>query len=780
MTTDTQQILQTLKAQLNYHGHLYYVEDKPELPDAEYDRMMQELLAIEAEHPELITADSPSQRVGGKPLGAFEQVRHEIPMLSLDNAFDDAELTAFEKRIRDRLSAVEGFTYSCEPKLDGLAVSLMYENGILVQAATRGDGTTGENITHNARTIRNVPLQLQGAGWPARLEVRGEVFIPKDGFEKLNEKNLKKGEKAFANPRNAAAGSLRQLDPKIAATRPLRFYAYSVGLMSEVFGDSHIGRLAQLKMWGIPLSPEVKKVDGLANVIAYYQDIMTRRNELPYEIDGVVIKVDAIATQERLGFVARAPRWAIAYKFPAQEEITLLQDVEFQVGRTGAITPVAKLEPVFVGGVTVSNASLHNADEIARLGVKIGDTVIIRRAGDVIPQIVSVVESRRPDDARDVVFPAECPACGAPIRRVVKEKKQKTTSKLVEMSISRCTNGLNCKAQLKESISYFVSKRCIDIDGLGEKIVEQLITSGLVKTPADLFDLTTGDFLKLDGFKELSANNLVSAISVRKNVDLDRVIISLGIPEVGESTSKAIAKDIGSLQRLAKCPREALILIDDVGAEVAGEIYNYFTSSSRQQFLTQLSDKLEISGETEFVSADLKRKSTLFHYFNQLGIPKVGKVNAKKLSDSFKSLVRFSSAEYMDFVSLGFNSTLVSALRNYLNDSTKLELSNLEYSLREVGLHWEQDVPMDIFEHDEPKKFEGKTVVLTGTFNYMKRNDIKALLEDMGAKVSGSISKNTYVLIAGEKAGSKLAKANDLKVVIWDEERLWKELGENQ
>lgn len=777
MTTDIQQKLQSLKAQLSYHGHLYYVEDKPELPDAEYDRMMQELLAIEAQHPEWITPDSPSQRVGGQPLSAFEQVRHEIPMLSLDNAFDDSELVAFEKRMRDRLATDSTFTYSCEPKLDGLAVSLMYENGVLVQAATRGDGSTGENITHNARTIRNVPLLLQGTGWPARLEVRGEVFMPKDGFDALNEKNLKKGEKAFANPRNAAAGSLRQLDPRITATRPLRFYAYSVGVMSEAFGDSHIGRLEQLKAWGIPLSPEVQKVEGIENVRAYYQDILTRRNELPYEIDGVVIKVDNIDTQVQLGFVARAPRWAIAYKFPAQEEITLLQDVEFQVGRTGAITPVAKLEPVFVGGVTVSNATLHNADEIARLGVKIGDTVVIRRAGDVIPQIVSVVESRRPENARDVTFPAECPACGAPVKKVVKEKKLKTTSKLVEMSASRCTNGLNCRAQLKESISYFVSKRCIDIDGLGDKIVEQLINSGLVKNPADLFDLTKDDFLKLDGFKELSATNLTSAIAKRKNIELNRVIISLGIPEVGESMSKALAKHLGSLERLAKCPREALVLIDDIGSEVAGEICLFFNSESRREFLAELSDKLTISGETDFVSTEMKRKSSLLHYLIQLGIPKVGKKTAEKLANRFESLEKFSQAEYIDFVSLGFNGSLTETLRRYLTESKKLQIVDLENALKEVGLHWQQELPEEEFVESEHGIFKGKTVVLTGSFSQMKRNDIQALLESMGAKVSSSVSKNTDVVIAGEKAGSKLAKAADLNIAVWDEDRLWHELG---
>ncbi|WP_394210769.1 NAD-dependent DNA ligase LigA [Enterovibrio calviensis] len=662
MTTDIQQKLQALKAQLNYHGHLYYVEDKPELPDAEYDRMMQELLAIEAEHPEWMTSDSPSQRVGGKPLSAFVQVRHEIPMLSLDNAFDDEELMAFEKRMKDRLSNTADFTFSCEPKLDGLAVSLMYENGVLLQAATRGDGNTGENITHNARTIRNVPLQLQGSGWPARLEVRGEVFMLKDGFDKLNEKNLKKGEKAFANPRNAAAGSLRQLDPKITATRPLRFYAYSVGVMSEAFGDSHIGRLEQLRQWGIPLSPEVKKVDGLNNVIAYYQDIMTRRNELPYEIDGVVIKVDKIVTQEQLGFVARAPRWAIAYKFPAQEEITTLLDVEFQVGRTGAITPVAKLEPVFVGGVTVSNATLHNADEIARLGVRIGDTVIIRRAGDVIPQIVSVVESRRPEGAKAVVFPSECPVCQSHVERIEGE------------AVARCSGGLICRAQRKEAIKHFSSRKAMDVDGLGDKIVEQLIDKELIQTPADLFKLTAGQATMLDRMGPKSAQNLVDALAASKETTLPRFIYSLGIREVGEATAANLANHFFNLETIRTATEEQLIQVQDVGAIVAKHVVSFFTEPH--------------------------------------------------------------------------NIDVIDALL-------------------QCGIHWP-----DIEQRDEsaPQPLEGKVVVLTGTLSKLSRSDAKAALQALGAKVTGSVSAKTDLLIAGEAAGSKLTKAQELGIEILDEE----------
>ncbi|MEZ8027993.1 NAD-dependent DNA ligase LigA [Enterovibrio norvegicus] len=662
MTSDIQQQLQALKAQLNYHGHLYYVEDKPELPDAEYDRLMQQLLAMESEHPELVSSDSPSQRVGGQPLSAFVQVRHEIPMLSLDNAFDDDELKAFEKRMKDRLNDAADFTYSCEPKLDGLAVSLMYENGVLVQAATRGDGATGENITHNARTIRNVPLQLQGSGWPARLEVRGEVFMLKDGFDKLNEKNLKKGEKAFANPRNAAAGSLRQLDPKITATRPLRFYAYSVGVMSEAFGDSHIGRLEQLRQWGIPLSPEVKKVNGLDNVIAYYQDIMERRNALPYEIDGVVIKVDAIATQEQLGFVARAPRWAIAYKFPAQEEITTLLDVEFQVGRTGAITPVAKLDPVFVGGVTVSNATLHNADEIARLGVKIGDTVIIRRAGDVIPQIVNVVESRRPDDARDVVFPAACPVCHSHVERIEGE------------AVARCSGGLICRAQRKEAIKHFSSRKALDVDGLGDKIVEQLIDKELVQAPADLFKLSAGQITMLERMGPKSAQNLVDSLNKAKETTLPRFIYSLGIREVGEATAANLANHFFTLDAIREATEETLIEVQDVGVIVAKHVTSFFSEERNKEAID---------------------------------------------------------------------------------------------ALLEAGIHWPEIAARD---ESVSLALEGKVVVLTGTLSQMSRSDAKAALQALGAKVTGSVSAKTDLLIAGEAAGSKLTKAQDLGIDILDED----------
>ncbi|OOF24917.1 DNA ligase (NAD(+)) LigA [Salinivibrio proteolyticus] len=654
--------LDALKHQLNYHAYRYYVEDSPELPDAEYDRLMQTLLAIEAEHPEWVTADSPSQRVGGAPLSAFETVTHELAMLSLGNAFSDDDLADFERRVKDRLGDGEPVTYTCEPKLDGLAVSLIYENGVLVQAATRGDGTTGENITHNVKTIRNVPLTLQAGDWPTRLEVRGEVFMPKAGFEALNEAALKRGDKTFANPRNAAAGSLRQLDPKVAASRPLSFYAYAVGIMSTPFGEGQFQRLQKLKQWGLALSPEVKQVTDLAGVKRYYQDILARRDALPYEIDGVVIKVDSIESQQTLGFVARAPRWAIAYKFPAQEEITTLNDVEFQVGRTGAITPVAKLAPVFVGGVTVSNATLHNGDEIERLGVHIGDTVVIRRAGDVIPQVVGVVESRRPEHAQPIVFPTACPVCDSAVTRVEGE------------AVARCTGGLICLAQRKEAIKHFSSRKAMDIDGLGDKIVEQLIEKELIHTPADLFRLTAGRVTALDRMGPKSAQNLIDALEKAKATTLPRFIYALGIREVGEATAQNLATHFKTLDALRAADEEALIAVPDVGTIVAGHIVRFFAESHNQDVLD---------------------------------------------------------------------------------------------ALLETGIHW-PEVAQQTDAQAQP--LAGKTIVLTGTLSQMSRTDAKAALQALGAKVTGSVSAKTDILIAGEAAGSKLTKAQDLGVTVLDED----------
>ncbi len=665
MSEPVLQRLEELKESLHYHAVRYYVEDNPEIPDAEYDRMMRELMDIEAEHPDLVTVDSPSQRVGGQPLSEFSQVTHEVPMLSLDNAFDDGELDSFHKRAQDRVPDQTIKQYCCEPKLDGLAVSLLYENGVLVQAATRGDGATGENITENVRTISAIPLKLQGKDWPARLEVHGEVFMPKAGFDKLNETARKKGEKVFVNPRNAAAGSLRQLDSRITASRPLSFYAYSVGVEEgATLASSHYERFLQIKSWGLPICPETKRVYSLEEVKAYYQDILTRREALAYEIDGVVIKVDDIAIQERLGFVARAPRWAIAYKFPAQEEITTLNEVEFQVGRTGAITPVAKLEPVFVGGVTVSNATLHNADEIERLEVMVGDEVVIRRAGDVIPQVVSVIKERRPETAREIIFPEACPVCGSHVERIEGE------------AVTRCTGGLVCQAQRKEALKHFVSRKALDVDGLGDKVIEQLVDREMVETPADLFKLSAGVLTVLERMGPKSATNVVNALEKSKWTTLPRFLYSLGIREVGEATAANLAQHFKSLDLIQAATEEQLIEVQDIGVIVAKHITTFFGEEKNQVVVQDL--------------------------LNQ-------------------------------------------------------------------GINWpEIAAPQEGVE----LPLEGKVVVLTGTLSQLGRSEAKEALQNLGAKVTGSVSKKTDILFAGENAGSKLAKAQELGVEVKTEQDL--------
>lgn len=666
----SQQRLSELKEQLHYHGVKYYVEDSPEIPDVEYDRLMQELLSIEAEHPEWVTLDSPSQRVGGVPLDSFNQVQHELPMLSLDNAFSDEDLDAFNRRISERTNRNSIGAFCCEVKLDGLAVSLLYENGILVQAATRGDGTTGENITENVRTISAIPLKLQGADIPTRVEVRGEVFMPKAGFRKMNQEALAKGEKVFVNPRNAAAGSLRQLDSRITAKRPLSFYAYSLGIIEGAkLPLSHYDRFVKLKSWGFPMGPETKRVDDIEQVKAYHKAIQAKRENLGYEIDGVVIKVDDIELQQQLGFVARAPRWAIAYKFPAQEEITTLNAVEFQVGRTGAITPVAKLEPVFVGGVTVSNATLHNADEIERLGVMVGDSVIIRRAGDVIPQIVAFVPDRRPDDAKVIEFPVDCPVCHSAIERIEGE------------AVARCSGGLVCQAQRKEAIKHFVSRKALDVDGLGDKVVEQLVDREMIKTPADLFGLSAGVLTILERMGPKSAQNVVNALEKSKQTTLPRFLYSLGIREVGEATAANLANHFKTLAAVMSASHEQLLEVPDVGEIVAKHIRLFFAQQSNQ--------------------------------------------------------------------------TVISALI-------------------EAGVHW-QDIQE--LEQDTPQPLAGKTVVLTGSLSQLNRNEAKAALQALGAKVTGSVSKNTDILFAGDNAGSKLAKAQDLGVEVRTEQDLIDLLG---
>ncbi|WP_405238621.1 NAD-dependent DNA ligase LigA [Lentisalinibacter orientalis] len=575
--------VEQLREEIRQHNYRYYVLNDPSVPDAEYDRLMRELEALEEEYPALQDPDSPTQRVGTTPVSEFGEVRHGVPMLSLANAFSEEELRDFHRRVIDRLELDEEqgeeLVYHAEPKMDGVAVSMRYEGGRFVQAATRGDGTTGEDITHNVRTIRSVPLRLRGSGYPRVIEIRGEVFMPKAGFEAFNRRAEKAGEKTFVNPRNAASGSLRQLDPRITAKRPLEIFVYGIGEYSGGdLPDRQSGILEQLRHWGHRTCPETETVSGAEGCLRYYGQIAEKRDSLPYEIDGVVYKVDRLDHQRELGFVSRAPRWAIAHKFAAQEELTVVRDVEFQVGRTGAVTPVARLEPVFVGGVTVSNVTLHNMDEIARKDVRIGDTVIVRRAGDVIPEIVSVVTDRRPKNARQISLPERCPVCGSAVERPEGE------------AVARCSGGLICAAQRKESLRHFASRRAMDIDGLGEKIVEQLVESGKVESPDDLYRLTAEELAELERMGEKSAENLVAALESSKKTTLDRFLYALGIREVGEATAANLAQYFGDLDALMVADQEALEAVPDVGPVVASHIHAFFAEDRNRTVIQALQD----------------------------------------------------------------------------------------------------------------------------------------------------------------------------------------------
>ena len=555
----------------------YYQDDAPSVSDSEFDRALQALRQLEQEYPELATPDSPTQRVGAEPLKGFEPVSHRHPMLSLDNAFSSDDLIDFDRRVRERLDAA-AIRYACEPKLDGIAVSIVWRDGDLALAATRGDGRTGEGITQNVRSIECVPLQLKGADIPTYLEVRGEVYMPRAGFEQFNKRAREEGGKPFVNPRNAAAGSLRQLDSSITRKRPLAFCAYSLGHLESDGSPfaSHSEAMQKFSEWGIPISDYGRVVDSIAGCEAYYEELAESRQGLSFDIDGIVFKVDDLAQQQQLGAVSRAPRWAIARKFPAQEEMTVVRGVEFQVGRTGAVTPVARLDPVFVGGVTVSNATLHNADEIDRLGLMTGDTVVVRRAGDVIPQVAAVVADRRPDDAEPIAFPEQCPACDSMLVRALGE------------AVWRCESGLGCPAQRRASIAHFVSRRAMDIDGLGEKIIDQLLASDLVQTVADLYRLNTEQLADLERFGEKSAENLVAAIANSRDTSLERFIYALGIREVGETTARQLAAYFGNLDPLIQASVEQLQEVEDVGPVVAGHVVGFFAEPANRRTMDSL------------------------------------------------------------------------------------------------------------------------------------------------------------------------------------------------
>ncbi|MFP3848445.1 NAD-dependent DNA ligase LigA [Pseudomonas sp. W5-01] len=758
-----------LRAELDQHNYRYHVLDEPSIPDVEYDRLFHELKALEAENPHLVTPDSPTQRVGSAALSAFTQVRHEIPMLSLGNAFEETDMLEFDRRVNEGLdlpAASKKVEYSCEPKLDGLAVSLLYQNGALVRGATRGDGTTGEDISVNVRTVRNIPLKLHGKGWPDILEVRGEVFMSKAGFERLNASQLEVGGKTFANPRNAAAGSLRQLDSKITANRPLEFCCYGIGQVSHDIADTHTGNLQQLKEWGMPISREMKIAHGIEDCLTYYHDIGEKRLTLPYEIDGVVFKVNSVAAQRELGFRAREPRWAIAHKFPAMEELTELLDVEFQVGRTGAVTPVARLKPVKVAGVTVANATLHNMDEVARLGLMIGDTVIIRRAGDVIPQVVQVVQERRPKDARAVEIPQTCPVCGSQVERTQLIKRSKGKETISEGAVYRCVGRLACGAQLKQAIIHYVSRRAMDIEGLGDKTIEQLVDEKLIGSPADLYKLKYEQIIDLEGFAEISSKKLLKAIDDSKQPTLARFIYALGIPDVGEETAKVLARSLGSLDRVIVALPEVLTYLPDVGLEVAHEIHSFFEDEHNQNVIGALLGECQMElQDTGDLGAEFAASATLGGMLDKLNIPSVGPGAAQKLADKFGTLEAVVSADWLDM-----RQTLpekqAQAVRAFFDVPEHAQRAlAIEQQLKDFGMHWQSEKKVV-----EGLPLAGQTWVLTGSLELMSRDVAKEKLEGLGAKVSGSVSAKTHTVVAGPGAGSKLTKANELGLKVLDEE----------
>ena len=663
MSNPVEAKINTLREQINHHNTHYYMHDMPVITDAEYDKLLIQLKTLESENPEFFSLDSPTQKVGGAVLDSFTKVKHEVPMLSLDNVFNADDLSDFIARLNTRLVTSDDIVFCAEPKLDGLAISLIYQDSLLVRAATRGDGSIGEDVTHNVKTIQNIPHQLIGQNIPQEIEIRGEVVMPMAAFNAYNKKAAAKNEKGFVNPRNAAAGSLRQLDSTVTAKRPLAFYSYGIGILKGgSIANSHFQRLQQLKKWGLPLTEEVELKVGLTGCLDYYQSILAARDSLPYEIDGTVYKVDDIELQLQLGFISRAPRWAIAHKFPAQEQQTTLLNVEFQVGRTGAITPVAILEPVFVGGVNISRASLHNNDEIQRLGIQIGDTVVVRRAADVIPQITRSL-SKNPESAKDIVFPTHCPACGAEIERIEGE------------AIARCSGGLYCPAQRKEAIKYFCSRKAMNIDGLGEKVIEQFVDKQVINTPADLFTLKAEQLIGLERMGPKKAENLINAINKSKKTTFAKFLLALGIREVGEATANNLAEFFLTLDALKAADIETLKQVDDVGEIVAKHIEYFF----RQKHNIEVID-----------------------------------------------------------------------------------------ALLEAGIEW----PVMVAKEQKRLPLANKTYVLTGTLSKMKRNDAKIALQALGAKVSGSVSSKTDCVVAGEAAGSKLSKAQELNIPVINEVEL--------
>jgi len=810
-----------LRRQIAQANRAYHELDAPEIPDVDYDWMVRELEALEREHPELARADSPTQQVGTRPSGRFPEVRHAVPMLSLSNAFSDEEVADFVRRIDERLGR-RSLQFSAEPKMDGLAISLRYEDGHFVLGATRGDGSTGEDVTANLREIGDVPKRLHGKDWPDVLEVRGEVYMARADFEAYNERARQQGGKVLANPRNAAAGSLRQLDPKISAQRRLSFFAYGTG---EVQGgelpDTHSGTLAQLGAWGFPVSALCKVVEGTDGLLGYYRDIGERRDGLPFDIDGVVYKLDDRAGQQAMGFVSRAPRWAIAHKFPAQEQSTTVEAIEIQIGRTGAATPVARLAPVAVAGVIVSNATLHNADQIARLDVRVGDSVIVRRAGDVIPEVVSVILDRRPQGTTPWQMPTCCPVCGS---EIVREEGA---------AAWRCSGELSCPAQRKEAIAHFASRRAMDIDGLGDKYIETLVDAGIVRSVADLYRLNRDQLLhlklvldaedpsalaaalklhlpaegsgavlnavlKLDGndpgwraqalaqpasfewnTKKIAtkwADNLIAAIDASRAATLERLLFALGIEHVGESTAKALAQWFGDLELIRHLPWPLFKRVPDIGGEVARSLGHFFEQQGNQQAIDDLLQVGQVRiSDVHAPSAKLREGLDLAQLLVESEIPGITRLRAEKLVAALSGAQAVLDAEHGQFVNAGLPDDTARGLAAWLDaDGHGAMLLAAEKAMQQIL------AKAPALAEIVAGPLDGQTVVLTGTLAQLTRDAAKERLEALGAKVSGSVSKKTSFVVAGTEAGSKLDKAQSLGVPVWDEDRLLAYLAEHE
>nr|WP_168191585.1 NAD-dependent DNA ligase LigA [Thermomonas aquatica] len=777
--TDIAARIADLRRRIEDANRRYHELDDPDLTDAQYDALVRELEALERAHPQLAAADSPTRKVGAAPSGRFAAVEHAVPMLSLGNAFSDEEVADFVRRIRERLDR-EDLAFSAEPKLDGLAISLRYEQGVFVQGATRGDGATGEDVTANLRTIKVIPQRLAGEGWPRVLEVRGEVYMARADFERWNEHARLHGGKVLANPRNGAAGSLRQIDAQQTAQRPLSFFAYGIGQVEGgALPATHSATLAKLRDWGFPVSDLATVVHGLDGLLEYYHRIGVARDGLAFDIDGVVYKLDDIAGQREMGFVSRAPRWAIAHKFPAQEQATVLESIEVNVGRTGAVTPWALMRPVHVGGVTVTRATLHNADHVARLDVRAGDTVIVRRAGDVIPEVVQVVLEQRPPGTQPWSMPTTCPVCGS---EVVREEGA---------AVWRCSGELSCPAQLVQSVFHFASRRAMDIDGLGERYIESLAEFGYLRDVSDLYGLGLDDLLEMkrraderDGSTPETvkagkvatkwADNLIAAIDASRDTTLARFLYALGIEHVGESTAKALAQWIGDLALIRRLPWPLFKRVPDIGGEVARSLGHFLDQPGNQQVIDRLLERGVRIGDTHAPNPKLGEALDFATLLADLEIPKVTPVRAAQLGATFADARALLDAPAHNLMTAGLPADSASAVVAWLENE-----ANAGLLLRCAQAQTELRARLPERSEQAAGPLDGKTVVLTGGLAAMSRDEAGAKLEALGAKVAGSVSKKTSLVVAGEAAGSKLAKAQELGIEIWDEAALLAFLAEH-